>query len=176
MSQQGWLSRYGLILGALMAVVALVLIPVLLGRFGGTAPSDVARDAPKSDPGWEIRYDATLALARRGSERVKDEKRLEAFREMLDEQRQLRNFTLFPGERQRPDEPPRKTAVTDAAGAYNTIITALKVMAELHRKRPDLNLCVLDPAINEAMEKLAHSSNPAVSAEVERTRQELATQ
>jgi hypothetical protein len=163
-----------LLLGGLVAVVGAVLIPVLLGRFGGAAPSEVSRDLEPSRPGWGIRYDATLALARRASDRIKDPHRLDEYREMLDEQQQLRNFTLFPGERQRPDEPPRKVAATDAAGAYNTVLTALKVMGELHQKRPDLNLCKLDPRIATQLDQLTHSSNAAVRTEAERTRQELA--
>jgi hypothetical protein len=173
MSQEGFLSRSGILLGALVALVALVAIPVLLGRFGGAAPVPVSSELAPSRPGWGVRYDATLALARRGSDRIKDQVRLDEFREMLDEEQQLRNFTKFPDDPPLPGQPPHKTAVTDAAGAYNTVITALKVMAELHRKRPDLNLCQLDPEIGQQLDKLAQSSNPAVRREAERTRQQL---
>src|SRR5581483_8325157 len=47
-------------------------------------------DASPSATGWEIRYNAAWALARLGSDRVP----WTLFREMLDEQRQMRNFRV----------------------------------------------------------------------------------
>ncbi len=172
MAQQSWMARYGLLLGGLVALVALVAIPLLLRQLSGTTPTAVATNVEPSKPGWEIRYNATLALARRGSDKVKQ--RLDVFEEMLNEEQQLRNFTKLPADRHRPDEPARREVVTDAAGAYTTVLTALKALVDCYHQNPKLNLCREDPKLDEALDRLAHSSNPAVRSEVERTRQELA--
>ena len=63
---------------------------------------------PPSKAGWEVRYNATVALARRGSDKIKDEQVWENLLEMLDEEQQLRNF-----HRELKD----KSEVPDEAGA-----------------------------------------------------------
>lgn len=104
--------------------------------------------------GREIRYQAALALARRGSEQVAG--RLGILAEMLDEESQAKFFkTQMQDGRQ----------VADGATVGNVLIGALKAVAELHRKRPDLDLSKLTPAID----KLAQSDNPALRKEAERT-------
>jgi hypothetical protein len=102
--------------------------------------------------GLEIRYNAAAALARRGSERV----RLDMLREMLDEPAQLQNFRMKrPNGQDAPDE----------AAARSTVLTALKAVAELHRRRPDRDLSALYPSLDA----LAASSNAALRTEAERT-------
>ena len=91
---------------------------------------------PKSPAGWEIRYNATLALARRGSPHVKDPEVWDSLLEMLDAEQQLRNFRnkTEDGRRSRPT----KTARTP------TVISALQAVQELHRKDPKMDLSGLE--------------------------------
>lgn len=116
---------------------------------------------PPSAPGWEVRYNATLALAHRGSDNIKDERVWELLKEMLDEEQQLRNFR-----RKLKDG----GEVSDDGPARLTVIGALQAVNELHRRRPDLDLADL----NATIEKLTQSSNIAVRTEAKRTQQLLA--
>ncbi len=103
-------------------------------------------------PGLKIRYNATVALARRGSDLV----RLDVLQEMLDEPLQRQNFVL---KRKNGEE------VADEATAQVTVASALQAVAELHRKKPQRDLSKLTPVIDE----VAHSKNPALQAEAMRT-------
>jgi hypothetical protein len=115
---------------------------------------------PKSPAGWEVRYNATVALARRGSDKMKDEAVWDNLVEMLDEDQQLRNFR---------HESKAGKEVSDSGAAHLTVITALQSVNELHKKRPEMDLSGLNPAI----EKLTQSKNLAVSTEAKRTQQLL---
>jgi hypothetical protein len=120
-----------------------------------------APPGPKSPAGWEVRYNAALALAHRGSPQILDPVAWESLVEMLDEEQQLRNFTtrLTDG-REVPDE----------TAARLTVIGALKAVQSLHHSKPDLDLSKLA----EPLAKLEQSGNPAVRAEAEKTRLTLA--
>ena len=111
---------------------------------------------PSSPPGWEVRYNATIALARRGSDNIKDERTWDTLLEMLDEDQQLRNF-----KHQLRD----KKEVSDAGQAHFMLISYMQAIVELNRRRPDLDLSGLKPAI----EKLAGSGSLAVSTQAKRT-------
>ena len=139
-------------------LAALVLTTFAIGCNRGSKPAAVT--GPASRPGWAVRYNATVALARRGSEKVEDEQVWENLQEMLDEDQQLRNS------RRKLKE---GTEVADEAAARITVITALQAIDELHGKRPDMDLSGLDPAI----EKLSHSGNLAVSTAAKKTQQLL---
>jgi hypothetical protein len=123
---------------------------------GATVPS-----GPKSSPGWEVRYNAALALARRGSDKAKDPAVWDTLQEMLDEQQQLRNFRaqLRDG-REVPDESAARVAV----------ISALRAVTELHRKQPGMDL----KELNEPIAKLAASDSPLLSNEAKLTQLALA--
>jgi hypothetical protein len=125
-------------------------------------PPPTATEGPRNAPGFEIRYNATLALARMGSDRIVE--RFDVLKEMLDEEQQLRSF------RKRIDKDghllPEDKAPLDPVAARTTVETALKAIAELHRKNPKLDLSPLLPAI----ENLTHSDNPVLKTEAERTR------
>ncbi len=108
-------------------------------------------------PGLRIRYNAAVALARRGSGRAP----LDLLRDMLDESEQLDQNRL----RFRKDG----HEAADEATAYDVVQTALRAVAELHRKNSSVNLSSLDTAID----KLKQSANPAVRKEAERTRAAL---
>lgn len=107
------------------------------------------------DPGIRIQYNAAVALARRGSERV----RLDMLEDMLDEGLQMKQHL-----KERKDG----SKVADEATAYLTVLTALKAVQELHNKQPDR--LVGRASLAAAVEKLAQSKNPAVRTEAERTR------
>jgi hypothetical protein len=113
-------------------------------------------DAITKVPGLKIRYNATVALARRGSNKAN----LGVLQEMLDEPLQRQHFVLT-----------RKNGVEvpDEATIGVTLTTALQAVADLHRKKPEGDLSKLYPAIEE----LAHSKNLALRAEAERTRKSL---
>ncbi|HZT80443.1 MAG TPA: hypothetical protein VFA26_09480 [Gemmataceae bacterium] len=98
-----------------------------------------------SAPGLRVRYNATVALARRGSDKV----RLSLLKEMLDEQKQLESHRI---RRKDGSETP------DPATACETVKNALQAVVELHRKRPNLDLS----GLSESVEKLAHSDNREV--------------
>jgi hypothetical protein len=117
---------------------------------------DDGRDGKKiTIRGVEIRYKAAEGLARRGSDLAV--KRFPILQEMLDEERQKEIFRLqLATGKQTADE----VLVT------STVRGALHGLAELHRKKPDLDLSTFSPAID----KLVHSSNPELRAEAERAR------
>jgi hypothetical protein len=108
-------------------------------------------------PGLRIRYNAALALARRGSNRTP----IDALKDMLDESEQLdQNRVRFKKDGHE---------AADEVTAHDIVQTALRAVAELHRKNPAVNLTALDSAID----KLKNSAEPAVRQEAERTREAL---
>jgi hypothetical protein len=111
--------------------------------------------------GLEVRYNATEGLARRGSAKIKS--RLGVLGEMLDEDQQEHNFrTKLSDGRD----------ATDNAAVYSTVTGALKALASLHHKQPNLDLTTLTPAVD----RLQQSNNAAFKAEAKRTRIALDTQ
>jgi hypothetical protein len=100
-------------------------------------------------PGFRVQVNAAVALARRGSPKV----RLELLQTMLDED-ELRSIFVVQAKKggaERPDE----------AVVVETVINTLKAVAELHRKDPQRDLSTLQPNID----KLAHNPNSAVQTE-----------
>jgi hypothetical protein len=111
----------------------------------------------QADKGVLVRYNAAVALARRGSGLA----RTDLLRAMLDEPRQRANFRL------RNVKTGQESA--DEATAYNTLLTTLKAVAVLHRRNPGLDLSPLHPALDA----LKQSPNAAVRTQAEQTRIEL---
>jgi hypothetical protein len=109
-------------------------------------------------PGLRIRYNAAVALARRGSCRAP----IDLLKDMLDESAQLDQNRI------RFKKDGREAA--DEGTAYDVMQTALRAVAELHRKSPSVNLTALEPAIDKLKDG---SANPAVRKEAERTREAL---
>jgi hypothetical protein len=103
-------------------------------------------------PGLRVRYNATTALARRGSKRVD----LAILTEMLDEETQKEYCR-----RRLPDG----KEVSDEASAVQTVLETLKTVAELHRQRPDLDLSALRPLVDQ----LADSPNVGLRTEAKNT-------
>jgi hypothetical protein len=105
-------------------------------------------------PGKQVCYNATNALARRGSTQTP----LGVLEEMLDEVRLREIFRIR--DKNGTDRP-------DDAAAVQTVIVALKATAELHRHNPKL----VNDALRAAVNKL--TSNQAVANEAEKTKHVL---
>jgi hypothetical protein len=105
-------------------------------------------------PGLQIRFNAAVALARMGSK----DARLDILKDMLDENYLRQNLVLRPrkGGADRPNE--------EVVG--QSLMNALKAVAELHRQRPDMDLASLTPAVDA----LSGSGNPDVRTEAEKTK------
>jgi hypothetical protein len=106
--------------------------------------------------GLRIRYNATAALARRGSPKT----RLDVLDEMLDPKLQQENFRI----RRQSGE-----VVADEATANTTVEAALQAIVELHLRDPKRDLKSLLPALDA----LTGSANYSLRNEAERTRKAL---
>jgi hypothetical protein len=107
--------------------------------------------------GLEIRYEATLALARRGSNKL----RLDVLTEMLDPALQEAKFRI---QRKNGQDSPDEEAV------YGIIDGALKAIAALHHRQPDRDLSQLRPAVDQLAQ---NAGNLALRGEAIRVRGEL---
>jgi hypothetical protein len=116
-----------------------------------------AEESITAVPGLKVRYNATVALARKGSAKA----RLDVLAEMLDEDKQRENFRLKRGDGQE---------IADESTVSLTLVTALKAIVELHRRSPRRDLSSLTPAL----EKLAEHPNIALRSEATRTKFALA--
>src|SRR6266404_2957741 len=85
--ENGFVKRGFALLGAMALLVAVVL-SIIFYKPEQPQPIDT-KDLPAhaSEPGWKIRYNAAVALMRRGSDQVP----WRVVREMLDEKQQLKN-------------------------------------------------------------------------------------
>src|SRR5262249_18489865 len=192
MEQDTGLAKRGILLLALMAALAAVVLTVLL-RGGGERAAPEARPRPESvavraappppvflaalpgpalvrpaedlpsPAGWKVRYSAAIALARRGSRHVP----LDLLREMLDEERQLRNCRVrLKDGREVPDE----------GEARRIVVNALKAVAAWHEHPDAVKSLGTDPrlqAVYAAVDQLARSPNLALRKEAEATRARL---
>ena len=111
----------------------------------------------RKNEGLGIRYQATVALARRGSSQTP----LDVLAEMLDESKQMELHKV------RLTKDDRETV--DPAAAYGEMENALKAIVELHRKNSSVNLTVLETPL----EKLTKSDNAQIRQEAEQTREAL---
>ena len=116
--------------------------------------NDGATEAVSKVPGLEVRFNAAAALARFGSK----DARLDVLKDMLDDNYLRNNFVLRPrnGGPDRPNE--------EVVG--QTLTNALTAVAELHKRRPDMDLSTLKPAVDA----LAASGNPDLRSEAEKTK------
>ena len=143
------------------AALLLAVLLLVSGCQKAAEPPKVS-EGPRNPPGFEVRYNAAIALARLGSDRVAE--RLDVLNEMLDEQQQLRSF------RRRIDKDgnllPEDKAPLDPVAARTTVESALKAIVTLHEKNPKVDLSPLMPALD----KLTHSENPVLKNEAEKTK------
>lgn len=187
------LMRRGLVLLALMTALAGVVLFVALRRPAREAPREQPRPewvamlgvappaafptsvpwgampelatALPSAPGWQIRYNAVRTLALRGSPHLS----LDILREMLDEERQMRNWrAVLTDGRQVPDE--------DAA--HQMVVIALKALTRWHQHADAVHVTEQSnptglKQVYQAVDRLTQSANLVVRTEAEKTRQEL---
>jgi hypothetical protein len=115
-------------------------------------------DAMPSPPGWEIRYTATRVLAGQGSSKLP----LANLCEMLDEDRQMRNFRarLVDGR-----------LVPDAEAARQEVIVALKAVVQWHQHPEAVRSAAAADLekLYAAVDKLTHSSNNVVRTRAQET-------
>jgi hypothetical protein len=197
MAQDKALVQRGLIMLGFMAALALLVVFVLLrrpttppppsstehpelvtlavvpngtagfpGRVNWAALAKLSETLPSS-PGWKIRYNATIALARRGSPDVP----FNTVCEMLDEQRQMCNFRAKLANGQE---------VADESAARRTILDTLRALVEWHKVHksrrwrdqgaPELR------KVYAAIDRLTHSTNETLRDEAVKTKKELAIQ
>jgi hypothetical protein len=102
-------------------------------------------------PGFRVQVQAALSLARHGWK-----VRLSLLQTMLDED-ELRSIFVVQSKKSGTEQP-------DQAMVVETMLNALKAVAELHRKDPQRDLSRLRPNID----KLAHNPNPALQTEAGR--------
>jgi hypothetical protein len=181
------LWKRGFLLLVLMSILAAVVLYAIFQRAEPTAPEPdrpwplvlvvgaPAADLPgtfswgallrlsellPSSPGWDTRYNATLALARRGSDAV----RLDILAEMLDENRQFRNFrTRLKDGRE----------VADVAAAQQTILGALKAAREWHQHPKAVKAVGVTnhqlQMLYVAIDRLTQHPSPVLSSEAKNT-------
>jgi hypothetical protein len=119
--------------------------------------NDDGRAPGGNDPvqALEVRYNATVAQARRGSDRVQ----LGLLKDMLDEQQLARTFYV------KVKEGETGASKVDESAVRLTLISALRAIVELHRRQPDRDLSSLIPAI----EQLRQSKTLEFRTEAEQT-------
>ncbi len=126
-------------------------------RIAGYREDEKQIDVPVTKiPGLTIRYNATIALARRGSDKL----RLGLLEEMLD-QDLLRQRFVVAG--------PDGKDIVDEALVSKTLEGAMEAVAELHHRKPERDLSKLVSKI----EYLAQDSNLATRSEADRTLRSL---
>lgn len=143
---------------AVIGMCALGLAASGCSRPAASAPA--LRTAGPGVTGREVRYNAVLALAHRGSPRIKEDGVWDVLLEMLDEDEQLQNYTPRTGDGR---------AVPDETAARTTVLSALQAVQELHRKRPEVDLS----GLREPIDKLTHSPNATVGVRARQAQQTL---
>lgn len=157
------LRKRGLLLFGLIAVIAAVVLLALARWPSQQTPQEPPEGVTPSPAGWEIRYQATVTLARRGSKQVP----LATLREMLDEKQQLRNCVT---------KLQNGKVVSDEGAARRIIISALNAFVEWKQKVKDegeLGTLVASSGIYEAIDKLRETPNLQLRTEVEKAREAL---
>jgi hypothetical protein len=123
-------------------------------NWGGLA---ALTDKMPDGAGWNVRYNAVIALARAGSERLP----LNVLCQMLDEDLQMRNF---PGDEQ---------------SARHTVSNALKALVDWHSQKEAVDKVGRDsPALRAAytkVEHLTHSTNDALKQEAATIQEKIAS-
>jgi hypothetical protein len=182
-TQESGLAKRGfLLLGLMLAIAAVVgfvifrptgtppperdsnteLAAFAVANSSASFPADInwgamailSQDLP-SPPGWQVRYNATLALARRGSKDLP----LGVLREMLDEDQQMRNFRVLLSEGK---------MVTDERAARQTIIDTLQAFDQWQKHKDAVAALRDNPELQRlhaAIDKLTRSGNEVVRKE-----------
>lgn len=142
-----------------------LVLPVISGASGFPAAvpwHDLAAlgEQLPSPTGWEIRYNAALALARRGSKHTP----WPTIREMLDPERQRHNFRARVA---------GATILADEEAALRTVHATLAAIAEWHKKQdgPKADISSDLQLIYADVDRLAESDNTPIRVQADRTRQ-----
>ncbi|MCI0638971.1 MAG: hypothetical protein L0Y72_31780 [Gemmataceae bacterium] len=179
------LVKRGLLLLGLMIALVVVVLTVMLRRNPSKTPvesppveafvislvrGDVAfpagvhwanvfqaADHMPSPTGWDIRYTAASALARRGGDNVP----WDVLAEMLDENRQMRNFRV---------QLKNGKLVADETAARTAVISGLRAIADWHRKNADKKKTPELAEVYAAVDRLAASSVMEVRSQAENVR------
>jgi hypothetical protein len=144
--QESWISRHGTTLIAFGAALVLGIVALVLWRPGWHTSRPPAVVEKPSNPGWKIRYNATIALARRGN----PDTSIDLLEEMLDADKQRANFSV---------EQEDKKVVVDEQQVDTMLVATLDAVELYHDKRQDPRA---DAQLKPAIEKLTESQNPAV--------------
>jgi hypothetical protein len=153
----------GLALLALVGGLATFVVITLFWRAETTAPADVTdlRQLKPSRAGWQIRYSAATALARRGDVEVP----WPQIREMLDEKQQLRN---------RCEPGPDGDDIYDETVAHGTMLSALKALTAWHEKQRALAMPPpIPPELHDiyaAVDQLAQIASGEMKIQAEKAR------
>jgi hypothetical protein len=187
MGESGLAKRGLLLLGLMLAIVSVVgfvlfrptsnpppesdshpeLIAAALASLGACDPDQInwgalatlSQTLPSAS-GWQVRYNATLTLARRGSPKLP----LAVLSEMLDEDRQMRNFRarLADGK-----------DIPDEYSARQTVYNALQYFGEWQQHKDAVASAQANPELQRvysAIDKLTRSKNDVLRKEAERVK------
>jgi hypothetical protein len=195
MAQDRGLVQRGLVLLAFVGALSLLVVFILLRQPGAPPEQQPATPQPElvalgvpnlaagfpahvqwgalwelsqslpSPLGWEIRYNAALALARRGSPKVP----LHIMAEMLDESLQMRNFRA---------KLPDGKDVADEQAARRTVLNALLALTEWHKTTSAVNEARKEQPdqlrrVFAAVNRLTSSDNAVVREEAAKTKKSL---
>jgi hypothetical protein len=138
------------------------LITLAIPQLGASFPASmdfgalaVLSQSLPSSPGWGVRYNATLVLARRGSAKTP----LDVLSQMLDEDQQMRNFRVRLADGK---------DVADEYAARRTVLAALKAFDDWQQHKDAVQAVGNAPELQRvqaAIDKLTHSGNEVVSKE-----------
>jgi hypothetical protein len=165
MNQDALLTRRRWIALALVLGSIGVVVVVWLRWPGHEVPSEPPANVQPSSKGWQIRYNATVALLVKGSTHIPFQQLLE----MLDENKQLKNFRV---------KLQNGKDVADETGARKTILNALKAVTEWQQKRGQASSARGDNwnRVYAAIKSLAETNpNPVVRKEALRAQQSFST-
>jgi len=190
LGESGLAQRGLLLLGLMLAIVAVVsfvlfrptgnpaqedsnrpeLVALAVPNPGACFPGDINWGAMAilgqslpSSPGWMVRYNATLALARRGSAKTP----FDVLSEMLDEDRQMRNFRVRLADGKE---------VANEYAARETVLNALKAVEDW-QKHKEAGTAVGNSSelqrVDAAIDKLTRSTNEVVRKEAEMVKKSI---
>jgi hypothetical protein len=151
--------------------MAVLIAPSIVPSIGVGFPANVhwpalvkLSEKLPSSLGWQIRYNAAIALARYGSSDVP----FNILSDMLDEQLQMRNFRVKLAD--------GKDAADEAA-ARRTVLNALKAVVEWHKVQHSRRWRDKDaPQLRRlyaAIDRLTRCSNTVLKEEAEKTKKEI---
>src|SRR5262245_35214977 len=166
MAQESGMVQRGLLLLGLMLILVAVMGFILFRPVESAPQVDPAIKAlSKSKDGWEVRYNAAVALARRGSKELP----CDVLAEMLDERQQMRNYIMTA---------PDGSETIDEQAARRTVLNALKALEEWLKHKEALPALVANNAagwrrVQAALYQVAQSENAVLREQAETLKQAI---